>query len=274
MATMSGQDFFPTPRGNRSPVKDPTDDLFTGLVVSNPPRKKGWFGVRESMAVHVLALAALILLPILWPSPLPDHPDYIRALIYNPPPPPPPLPPRGGGPDKAEPVKPVTPEPAETPKFTAPVPTEDSELRKEDREAESDQAGSDNGSDLGMEGGMEVFGDAAGVPGGVPGGVVGGVVGGTGDGPVLDYDRPPRLIKNARPVYPQDAFIKKVEGEVVLEIVIDASGRVVRWRVVRSIPLLDAAAIHTVQQWLFEPAIKNGRPVTTVATAPVTFRIF
>jgi TonB family protein len=61
---------------------------------------------------------------------------------------------------------------------------------------------------------------------------------------------------------------------VVLEIVIDASGRVVRWRVLRSIPLLDAAAIRTVQQWVFEPAIKNGRPVTTVATAPVTFRIF
>jgi protein TonB len=77
-----------------------------------------------------------------------------------------------------------------------------------------------------------------------------------------------------RPVYPQEAFIKKIEGIVELEILIDASGKVVRARVIRSIPLLDAAAIQTVYQWVFEPALKNGRPVATLASAPVGFRIY
>jgi hypothetical protein len=42
----------------------------------------------------------------------------------------------------------------------------------------------------------------------------------------------------------------------------------------QSIPLLDAAAVQTVYQWIFSPAMKNGRPVATLAEAPVTFRIF
>jgi TonB family protein len=75
------------------------------------------------------------------------------------------------------------------------------------------------------------------------------------------------------PVYPHDAFVKKVEGEVLLEIVIDPAGHVVRARELRSIPLLDAAAIACVNEWLFQPAVKHGRPVLTLAHAPVRFRI-
>ena len=110
--------------------------------------------------------------------------------------------------------------------------------------------------------------------GGVPGGVIGGCVGCTGDGPVMDYDQPPRVLKQTKPIYPQEAFVKKIEGTVEVEIVIDANGRVISARVVRSIPMLDAAAVQTVYQWVFSPAIKNGRPVSTRAMAPVTFRIF
>jgi protein TonB len=49
---------------------------------------------------------------------------------------------------------------------------------------------------------------------------------------------------------------------------------VIKARVLRSIPALDAAAIATVKQWQFAPAIKHGRPVATIAQAPVGFRIF
>jgi protein TonB len=112
------------------------------------------------------------------------------------------------------------------------------------------------------------------VVGGVPGGVLGGVVGGTGDGPVLDYDQPPRPIKLTKPVYPQEAFVKKIEGVVEVDILIDANGRVVNARIKRSIPLLDAAALQCVREWIFSPAMKGGRPVATLAQAPVTFRIF
>jgi periplasmic protein TonB len=113
-----------------------------------------------------------------------------------------------------------------------------------------------------------------GVVGGVPGGQLGGCLGCTGDGPVMDYDQPPRVIKLVQPRYPQEAFVKKIEGTVVLEILIDINGHVPRARVVQSIPALDAAAIDTVKQWIFNPAVKHGHPVATIARAPVTFRIY
>ena len=138
---------------------------------------------------------------------------------------------------------------------------------------EEDQFGSPTGSDfgsaLGMEGGVD-----EGVPGGTPGGVRGGVIGGTGTGPVFDYDAAPRIIRQTRPEYPHDAFVTKLEGTVVFEIVIDASGHVVRARLLQSIPSLDSAARRAVLQWLFQPAVKHGRPVATIAHAPVQFRIF
>ena len=96
----------------------------------------------------------------------------------------------------------------------------------------------------------------------------------TGADPAMDYDSPPRPIKITRPQYPQEAFARKVEGTVLVEILIDSQGRVVRARVLQSIPLLDAAALQTVYQWVFQPAVKHGRPVATIAQAPVAFRIY
>jgi protein TonB len=137
-------------------------------------------------------------------------------------------------------------------------------------------SGSADGSALGVPEGME-GGVEGGVVGGVPGGVLGGVIGGTGTGPVpvpvRDYERPPRLVRQTRPTYPQDAFTKRVEGTVVLEVLIDDRGKVARVRVVQSIPILDAAAVETVREWVFAPALKNGRPVASIALAPVSFRI-
>ncbi len=271
---MSGS-YAPIPEGN--PPPRPEAELFSeALVVSNPTRHGRSFSWPMSIAGHAIGIALLALIPLLWPESLPEHPDYIRALIYNPPPPPPPPLPKGTGlVQKTEPAKPVTPETQpEKPTLTADIEVpKEVELKPEAREPETEQAGSVNGSDFGVNEGMEE-GQEGGVVGGVPGGVLGGVVGGTGDGPVLDYDQAPRPIKITRPQYPQEAFVKKIEGTVELEILIDSTGRVVRAHVRKSIPLLDAAAIRTVQEWVFSPAIKNGRPVATIATAPVTFRIF
>jgi protein TonB len=273
MATMSGS-YARIPEGHRS--SDRPELFADALVVSDPQRHARSFSLPASLLGHGVAIALLALIPLLWPEAPPEHPDYIRALIYNPPPPPPPPLPKGSGLiEKTEPAKQVTPETKpEEPKLTAEIEVpKEVPLKPEARVPETEQAGSVTGSDFGVAEGMEE-GQEGGVVGGVPGGVLGGVVGGTGDGPVLDYDQAPRPIKITRPQYPQEAFVKKIEGMVELEILIDSTGRVVRARVVKSIPLLDAAAIQTVQQWIFSPAIKNGRPVATIATAPVTFRIF
>jgi protein TonB len=259
-----------------------TDWLSARLLVPARPRRR-YAPVVVSGVAHVGALFALILVPLFAPGPALVSRDFIRVLIYDPPPPPAPPLPRGNPllreaarprPPRAEP----RPEPAvrtEEPVLVAPIEpspaTVDSGATR--ARAEAEQAGTPAGSDLGVPEGMEE-GVEGGQIGGVPGGVLGGVIGGTGRGPVLDYDAPPRILRQTRPRYPQEAFVKKVEGTVVVEFVIDATGRVGRARVVQSIPLLDAAAVEVVGEWLFAPAVKHGLPVATVARAPVVFRIF
>jgi TonB family protein len=129
------------------------------------------------------------------------------------------------------------------------------------------QGAAREGEESGVEGGV-----LYGVPRGGQGGALGGT--GTGQGLVMDYDSPPRPVKITRPTYPAEAFARRIEGTVVVEILIDSQGRVVRARVIQSVPQLDAAALYTVYQWAFQPAIKNGRPVPTIAHAPVAFRIY
>jgi len=252
------------------------EDLFAGsLVVSDPHFEKKTVGRWTSVVVHVVVLLALFLVPILWPEALPDRADF-RLVLLGPPPPPPPPPPKGSSAaPKQEVAKPTTPELTPTkPEFVQPeTPKEEAEVKPEAKTPETEQFGSETGSEEGVEGGLE-GGTVGGMVGGVFGGVLGGCVGCTGEGPVLDYDQPPRQIKATKPVYPQEAFIKKIEGVVEVQILIDANGRVPYARVVRSIPQLDQAAIQTVMQWQFTPALKKGRPVATWANAPVSFRIF
>ena len=280
MSVMTGSTPEPAPPHPLGALDE--DHLFaTGLSSSEPRPRTRWqrIGTRTSVALHVTALLALIFIPIFTPPDLPER-DYIKVLIYDPPPPPPPPLPKGTQmrePLKPEPPKPVVEKPEKKPDLIAPIetptPTKVAELKPEDAVSPDQQFGSATGSDLGVPEGMEE-GVEGGQVGGIPGGVLGGVLGGTGTGPVLDYDSPPRPIKITKPQYPQEAFIKKIEGVVTCEILIDSTGRVVRARVIQSVPLLDAAALQTVYQWVFQPAMKHGVPVPTIAHAPVTFRIY
>jgi protein TonB len=90
----------------------------------------------------------------------------------------------------------------------------------------------------------------------------------------LGYDQPPKPIRSPRPKYPLAAFKARIEGTVLVEVLIDARGRVARSRVIQSVPGLDEGALATVRQWLFEPAVKNGQTVATLAHIPVHFRIY
>ena len=93
-----------------------------------------------------------------------------------------------------------------------------------------------------------------GVEGGVPGGVVGGVVGGLPDAPpppqavrVGGQIKEPKKLKNVAPAYPDIAKQARVQGVVILECTISPQGRVTDVKVLRGIPLLDAAAKEAVQ---------------------------
>jgi protein TonB len=83
----------------------------------------------------------------------------------------------------------------------------------------------------------------------------------------------PRKIVDVAPVYPALAQQVRKEGVVILETVIDANGGVESVRVLRSVPLLDQAAVDAVRQWRFTPATLNRQPVPVVMTVTVNFTL-
>jgi TonB family protein len=84
---------------------------------------------------------------------------------------------------------------------------------------------------------------------------------------------PPRKIVNVAPIYPQEAKDAKVQGVVVIETVIDESGVVKEAWVLKSVPLLDGAALEAVKQWRFEPTLVNGVPTAVRCTTTVNFTL-
>lgn len=80
---------------------------------------------------------------------------------------------------------------------------------------------------------------------------------------------PPR--RSDQPKYPADAQAAGVQGVVVAEIVINEDGLVSDARIVRSIPLLDEAALKAVMNWRYDPTLVNGKPVPIRSTVTVNF---
>jgi TonB family protein len=85
--------------------------------------------------------------------------------------------------------------------------------------------------------------------------------------------RPPQKIVNVPPVYPQEAQDARVQGVVIIEITVDAEGSVAEAWVVRSIPMLDQAALDAVRQWRYAPTLLNGVPTPVQLTVTVNFTL-
>jgi protein TonB len=85
--------------------------------------------------------------------------------------------------------------------------------------------------------------------------------------------RAPQKTRNVSPVYPQIAQSARVQGVVIIEATISPSGKVQDARVLRSIPLLDQAALDAVRQWEYSPTLLNGVPVPVIMTVTVNFTL-
>jgi TonB family protein len=85
--------------------------------------------------------------------------------------------------------------------------------------------------------------------------------------------QPPERIRRTRAKYPKVAEMANVEGTVIIEAVIDENGKITNPRILKSIPLLDAAALDAVKQWEFKPAMRDGRPVAVTAKLSVEFTL-
>jgi TonB family protein len=85
---------------------------------------------------------------------------------------------------------------------------------------------------------------------------------------------PPRVIHEVKPTFTADALARKVQGRVLLELVVNRLGRAENVRVVRPLdPELDDQAIAAARQWRFEPGRLAGTPVDVVVTLALDFWI-
>jgi protein TonB len=231
-------------------------DLFGNVTrpsVSVGNRK--WYTVPVSLLSHAAIVVLLIAIPILAPAAMPSvfaDNDMILITKIMPPPPPPPV---RRQPDELRPV--VNPN-------AAPVVAPDS-ISKEPPPAD-------------------------------PQGELPGVIGGASDADLVrvltppppppaqpapqsairvgTYGvRPPQKLNDVNPVYPTIAMQAHIQGIVIIEATISESGSVINARVLRSVPLLDQAAIEAVKQWRYTPSMLNGAPVPVIMTVTVNFTL-
>jgi protein TonB len=81
------------------------------------------------------------------------------------------------------------------------------------------------------------------------------------------------IIKKVQPKYPKDARNMRIQGPVVLQVVINDSGGVKDIRLATGHPLLAPAAIDAVKQWKFRPYELNGKPVEIVTMITLNFQL-
>ena len=84
----------------------------------------------------------------------------------------------------------------------------------------------------------------------------------------------PAVIYKLNPKYTEEARRAKLEGAVLLKIVVDVNGVAKNIQVAKSLGLgLDEKAIEAVSQWKFRPGQKDGQPVNVIATVVVNFKL-
>jgi protein TonB len=88
------------------------------------------------------------------------------------------------------------------------------------------------------------------------------------------FDKPPEMIKRVQPVYPDTARKGGLEGEVWVKVWVDKKGGVREVLVTgNSDPIFHQPATDAARQFVFNPAMKEGKPVDVWVTFPFHFRL-
>ena len=235
-------------------------DLFSGTFERKAgPRRSGWT-IAGSFVAHVVLLGALLVLPVM--SALDSYVVQARNFVFV-------------APTVVMPAMPVAP-----PKTSTPTP---SDVKPDAAPSQPSQ--------------NEVIGDARVVesgPPGPPGSLIGdgrsAILGPPGivnvpppPPPAVVKPQPPirpggnvvapTRVYSVEPVYPQIAIVAKQQGYVILEATIDETGIVRDVKVLKSVPLLDQAAIDAVKKWRYTPTKLNGVAVPIILSVTVTFSL-
>lgn len=221
-----------------------------------------------SVLGHSFVVALLILLPLYFTDAINIRQLQNTMLVAPPPPPPPPA---------SVHIAPRAPKSFfNQGKLIAPrvIPKQIAQIEEEAPPPEADS---------GVAGGV-----VGGVPGGQLGGVFGGILGGTGPVPAPPPAKPvahqgpyrvggrvqaPKLIQEVQPVYPPLAKQARIQGQVVIDSVIDTEGHVTQMKVVSGSPLLVQAAEQALAQWRYQPTLLNGQPVAVDMLVTLHFQL-
>ena len=133
--------------------------------------------------------------------------------------------------------------------------------------APSNGTGSGGGIGSGKGGGVGT-GSGGGMGPGEGGGFGGGVyrIGGGVTKPVAIYA--------PEPEYSDEGRRARMQGTVIVELIVDPSGKTRNFKVIQSLGLgLDEQAVKTVATWRFKPGTKDGKPVAVVADIYVGFHL-
>lgn len=237
--------------------------MFDEMVVSGGPGKmasknKPW-SIGVSVIVQATALAALLLIPLIYTQTLPNA--MLNTFLVAPPPPAPPPPPAQAVVKQVVKTKTFTPTPTVAPTV---IPKKIEIAKDEPPPAVAAP-------------------DANGIPGGT-----GDVLGGVGTAPAPPPPPPAAtpsrikvggavqaasLVKQVTPEYPAIAKTAHVAGTVVLHAIIAKDGSVEKLQYVSGPPLLMASAMSAVKEWKYRPTTLNGQPVEVDTTVQVVFSL-
>ncbi len=82
-----------------------------------------------------------------------------------------------------------------------------------------------------------------------------------------------KIVSQPPPVYPPLAKAARVQGTIRFDATIGTDGTVRNLQLLSGPPLLVQAAMTSVQQWVYEPTLLNGKPVEVITTIDVTFTL-
>ncbi len=85
---------------------------------------------------------------------------------------------------------------------------------------------------------------------------------------------PAEILSKPTPIYSEEARAKRIEGEVLLQVVLEATGRLRVLKIVHGLGHgLDDAAVHAAEQIRFKPALQDGQPSDSTVVLHIIFQL-
>jgi periplasmic protein TonB len=235
-------------------------------------RKRKAFATTTSFIVNFLAIGLMLAIPLAFTEELPKA--QLLTFLVAPPPPPPPPPPAAAAVQKV--IKVIQTDMLSNGSLRTP-----SKIPQKIQMIKEDEAPPPIAAGGGVIGGVP-----GGIPGGQMGGVIGGIVNSAGMAAIPKFApvAPQRIrisqgvtkglcIHRVEPQYPVLARQARVQGDVVLNAVIDANGNIQNLQLISGHPMLVPAAIAAVREWRYKPYLLNGQPVEVETTITVIFAL-